>query len=61
MLADLEKIEKLLEEMSGYKISKETGIAQSTVSGWQTGKVKLEDMKFKHAAALTSLYDQFKS
>lgn len=58
MIADLNKIKALLEKVSAYRISKESGIAQTTISAWRTGKVKLENISFKHAAALTKLHDE---
>jgi hypothetical protein len=58
MIADLNKVKALLEQVTAYRISKETGIAQTTISAWNTGKVKLDKISFAHAAALTKLHDE---
>ncbi len=58
MIADMAKIKALLEKVTAYRIWKETGIAQTTISAWRTGKVKLENISFAHAAALTKLHDK---
>ena len=58
MKADLDKMRRLLTSVSAYRIWKETGIGETTISAWRTGKVKLENISFKHAAALTKLYDE---
>ena len=58
MIADMAKVRRLLTSVSAYRIYKETGIAQTTISAWRTGKVKLENISFKHAAALTKLHDE---
>ena len=52
-VADLEIIMWLFKNQSGYKISKDTGIAQSTISRFQTGETKFENMRFSHAITLT--------
>lgn len=53
-----EAIKTLLEskEVSNYKISKETGIAQTTLSDYVSGKSDIENMKLRHA---TVLYDYY--
>lgn len=38
MFANYEKLKKLSKEKSMYSISKDTGIAQSTLSDWKLGK-----------------------
>lgn len=53
MKADIEKIKKLLETVSAYRISIETGIGDTTISRWVTGKTPIEKMSFEHAAKLT--------
>lgn len=58
MIANLDKMRRLLTSISAYRICKETGIGETTISAWRTGKVKLENISFKHAAALTKLYDK---
>lgn len=52
-IADLNKIKKLLETTTAYKISKATGIGETTISRWTTGKTPLEKMSFKNAIKLT--------
>ncbi|WP_025729853.1 hypothetical protein [Atopobacter phocae] len=56
--ANLDKIKKILEQQTAYRIYKDTGIAQTTISRWTTGKTPLENMSLKHAITLTSYYDQ---
>lgn len=53
-----ENIQKLFEnkEISNYKISKETGIAQTTLSDYTTGKSKIGNMKLDHALKLNEYY-----
>ena len=58
MIADLNKVKALLEQVTAYRIWKETGIGETTISAWRTGKVKLENISFKHAVALTKLHDE---
>lgn len=62
-IANLEKIRKVLNDNSAYRISKETGIGQTTISRWTTGKTPLDKMSLRHAIILTNLYDSldFKS
>src|SRR5690625_3112570 len=42
--------------VSNYRISQVTGIAQSTLSDFTNGKVKIENMRLKHALKLKDLY-----
>lgn|SRR5690625_1360524 len=42
--------------VSNYRISQVTGIAQSTLSDFTNGKVKIENMRLKHALKLNDLY-----
>lgn len=50
-------IEALLNsDVSKYKISKETGIAQTTLSDYATGKSKVGNMKLDHAVKLNDFY-----
>ncbi|WP_227995172.1 hypothetical protein [Oceanobacillus sp. CFH 90083] len=53
-----ENIKNLLEseEVSNYKISKETGIAQTTLSDYASGKSKIGNMKLDHALKLYEFY-----
>ena len=53
--ADLTLIEKVLKEQTGYRIHKETGIYQSTINRWTSGKTPLENMSIKHGVLLTNL------
>ncbi|MCW6681624.1 XRE family transcriptional regulator [Aerococcaceae bacterium NML160702] len=54
-IADLTLIEKVLKEQTGYRISKETGIYQSTINRWTLGITPLENMSIKHGILLTEL------
>ena len=58
--ADLKKIEKVLSQITGYRISKDTGIGDTTISRWVTGKTKIEKMRLDHAIRLTKYYDEIK-
>lgn len=53
-----ENIKKLLKskEVSKYRISKETGIAQTTLSDYATGKSDIGNMKLDHALKLNEFY-----
>lgn len=56
---DIKKnIKKLLEskEISNYRISKDTGVAQMTLSDYATGKSKIGNMKLDHALVLNEYY-----
>ena len=55
VIADLTLIEKVLKEQTGYRISKETGIYQSTINRWTSGITPLENMSIKHGILLTEL------
>lgn len=57
-----ENIKSLLEseKISNYKISKETGIAQTTLSDYATGKSDINNMKLGHALKLNEFYLKFK-
>lgn len=52
-IADLDKIKNLLKTTTAYKISKATGIGETTISRWRTGKTPLEKMSFENAIKLT--------
>ena len=52
-IADLDKIKKLLETTTAYRISKATGIGETTISRWTTGKTPLEKMSFENDIKLT--------
>lgn len=53
MKVDTDKIKWLLESETQYKISKDTGVAQVTLSGLISGKRKLENLTVKVASKLT--------
>ncbi|WP_064468305.1 HTH domain-containing protein [Lederbergia galactosidilytica] len=57
-----ESIKKLLEskEISNYKISKATGIAQTTLSDYASEKSKIGNMKLDHALKLYEFYLEYK-
>ncbi|MGT2951623.1 DNA-binding protein [Streptococcus cuniculi] len=54
MKVDTEKIEKLLESETQYRISKETEISQSTISRLQSGERKIENLTIAVGAKLTA-------
>ena len=51
-------IKKLLTDgnISRYKISKDTGISQATLSDYATGKSKIGNMKLDHALKLNEYF-----
>lgn len=52
-----DNIQHLLEsDISNYKIHKDTGIAQSTLSDLKKGKSKIGNMKLDHAIKLNEFY-----
>lgn len=52
-----ENIKKLLEsDISNYRISKETGIAQTTLGDYSRGVSKIGNMKLDHAIKLNEFY-----
>lgn len=48
------------EHISNYQISKATGIAQTTLSDYATGKSKIGNMKLDHALKLYDYYKKYK-
>src|SRR5690625_805821 len=46
--------------LSNYKISKETGIAQSTLSDFTNGKIEIENMRLKYALLLNKVYEKYR-
>ncbi|WP_197456642.1 hypothetical protein [Streptococcus sp. DD12] len=52
--ADLNKIKKLLQTVTAYKISKGTGIGNTTISRQVTGKTPIEKMSLENAIKLTN-------
>lgn len=57
-IADLDKIKKLLETTTAYRISKATGIGETTISRWRTGKTPVEKMSFENAIKLTQYVNE---
>ncbi|WEV44564.1 XRE family transcriptional regulator [Streptococcaceae bacterium ESL0687] len=51
--ANLELVRWVLETQTAYKISKVTGIRDTTISRWNTGKTELRKMSFDNAIKLT--------
>lgn len=56
-IANLNQIKKLLNKVTAYKISKNTGIGETTISRWKTGKTSLKHMSFENAIKLTEYAD----
>lgn len=55
MEANEQQILWLLENATQYRIAKETGISQGSISCLKSGKIKIENLAFKIASALTEL------
>ena len=55
MEANEQQILWLLENATQYRIAKETGISQGSISCLKSGKIKIENLAFKTASALTKL------
>ena len=55
MEANEQQIIWLLENVTQYRIAKETGISQGNISQLKHGKIKIENLAFKTASALTEL------
>ena len=54
-----EQIEKLLaSDISAYRIAKDTGIAQSKISGLRSGSIKIENLTLAIAEKLVSYYEE---
>lgn len=58
---DTDKIEWLLENETQYKISKDTGVAQVTLSGLISGKRKIENLTVKVASKLTEYAEEIQN
>ena len=56
--ADFNKIQKLLKTVTAYKISKATGIGDTTISRWVTGKTPIEKMSLENAIKLTKYAEE---
>ena len=59
-IADLELIEWLFSIKTGYNISKVTGIGESTISRWVTGKTPFIKMSLENAIKLTNYAKKLK-
>ena len=56
--ADFNKIQKLLKTVTAYRISKATGISDTTISRWVTGKTPIEKMSLENAIKLTNYAEE---
>ena len=55
MEANKQQILWLLENATQYRIAKETGMSQGSLSQLKNGKIKIENLTLKTASALTEL------
>lgn len=55
MKANEQQIIWLLDNATQYRIAKETGISQGSVSQLKNGKIKIDNLTLKTASALTEL------
>ena len=60
MKADSKLIEWLINNETQYRISKETGISNSTISGLLKGDRKIENLTLKIASKLTDFAKKLK-
>nr|DAT00504.1 MAG TPA: DNA-binding protein [Caudoviricetes sp.] len=58
MKVDTEKIEWLLKNATQYNISKNTGVAQATISNIINGKRELKNLTIEVGSKLTEYADQ---
>ena len=58
MKVDTEKIEWLLKNATQYNISKNTGVAQATISNIVNGKRELKNLTIEVGSKLTEYADQ---
>lgn len=58
MKADSEKIEWLLDNVTQYRIAKETTVNQSVLSRIKSGERKIENLSFTVASELTEYADR---
>lgn len=56
--ADFNKIQKLLQTVTAYRISKATGISDTTISRWVTGKTPIEKMSLENTIKLTNYVEE---
>lgn len=61
MRVDTKLIEWLFENVTQYKISKETGVAQPVIARLKKGERKLENASIKVGAALTEYAEELKN
>ena len=59
--ADFNKIQKLLQNVTAYRISKATGISDTTISRWVTGKTPIEKMSLENAIKLTNYVEELET
>ena len=57
--ADEDKIKWLFENYSGYRIAKESGVAQSVVARLIIGDRELKNVSFETASKLTECAERF--
>ena len=55
MEANKQQIIWLLENVTQYRIAKETGMSQGSLSQLKNGKIKIENLTLKTASTLTEL------
>ncbi|WP_018659297.1 helix-turn-helix domain-containing protein [Allofustis seminis] len=58
MYADSEKIKWLLKNATQYRIAKETGVPQPTLSTLANGKTSIENISLGNASKLTEYADR---
>ena len=58
--ANSKDIEWLLENVTQYRISKETGVSQSQLSRLKSGKIDIENITFEVAGKLTKYAKKIK-
>ena len=58
--ANSKDIEWLLENVTQYRISKETGVSQSQLSRLKSGKIGIENITFEVAGKLTKYAKKIK-
>lgn len=57
-----EEVRKLIEsKITGYKIHKETGISESTISRIRSGKIELGSISLDNAERLYKFYENHKN
>ncbi|MGT2958901.1 DNA-binding protein [Streptococcus bovimastitidis] len=61
MKVDTDKIDWLLKNETQYKITKDTGVAQVTLSGLISGKRKIENLTVKVASKLTEYAEEIQN